>query len=323
MFGPLSIESNDAAKSSLRSAGVLALPVAVETAAQVLSLKDELHLLINRPGATSTVHLRLLPSAQEFEQLPALPMVAAGACECAYKLLVTGADEAGHPFVLSLDADGKLLWQTNLDVASPARWPVPACAPQPLIAWQSAHGKLDAASCGPEGIGERHAFDVGGPPLSLACGNQSLLAAWGEAAGILCLEITEGNVRRIHVPATFPSEVAVGACSDGACLAWMQSDAAFFTRTAAEANVVATHLQLDLQDAGGGKLALVSGPQPLVWASRAELDTAHGPRWINALVLPGKSPLVLDGFVHAAAWWGERLAVVGSQELRLFERVNE
>lgn len=321
MLRSLAIESNNANASSLRPVDALALPLAVETAAHAVQLGEELRILINQPGLNATAQLRLLPTL-EMEELPPLPLVAAGVAACVDELLVTGADEAGVPVVMRVAADGKLLWQFKLEGASPARWPAPFCATQSHIVWQTSLDKLEVASCGPNGIVASRSFNIGGPPLSVAAGSHAVWAAWSDATQIHCLEITEHAARDINLAATFPNGVAIGACNAGACLAWMQAGSVFFTRVNSETGLTENPIKLDLENAGG-TLAVVSGPHPLVRASRADFDAGEEVEWTNAIVLPCKSPVIFKGFVHALAWWGEMLAVIGWEQICLLKHVDD
>jgi|GEM_PF-3876278 len=321
MLRSLAIESNNATASSLKPVDVLALPLAVETSAYAAQLGQELRLLINLPGLqATTAHLRLLPT-REMEELPPLPLVAAGVAQCADALLLTGADEAGAPVVMKVAADGKLLWQFKLEGASHARWPAPFCATQSYIVWQTSLDKLEVASCGPDGIVDSRSFGVGGPPLSVAAGTHAVWAAWNDATQIHCLEITEQSSRSIRLAAAFPNGVAIGACPEGACLAWIQAGSVLFTRINSETEFGENTIKLDLQDTGG-TLSVVSGTQPLVRASRADFDAGEEVEWTNALALPGKSPVIFKGFVHAVAWCGEMLAVVGSEQIYLLKHTG-
>ncbi len=321
MLRSLAIESNNVNASSLRPVDVLALPLAVETSAQAVQLGEELRILINQPGLKYTTHLRLLPTL-EIEDLPPLPLVAAGVAQCADELLVTGADEAGAPVVMRVAADGKLLWQFKLEGASPTRWPAPFCATQSYIVWQTSLDKIEVASCGPNGIVDSRSFSVGGPPLSVAAGSRAVWAAWNDATQIHCLEITEQASRSLRLAATFPNGVAICACSEGACLAWIEAGSVFFTRINSETESAENPIKLDLENAGG-TLSVVSGTQPLVRASRADFDAGEEVEWMNALVLPGKSPVIFKGFVHAIAWWGEMLAVIGWEQIYLLKHAGD
>jgi hypothetical protein len=38
-------------------------------------------------------------------------------------------------------------------------------------------------------------------------------------------------------------------------------------------------------------------------------------RYVSALAVAGKTPIMIEGLVYSVAWWGEKLAVMGSDEL--------
>src|SRR5262249_51646021 len=129
---------------ALQTAGTIALPVAVETSAWAVPVGGEVRVLINQPGSTQTTQLRVLPK-HRVEPLPPLPIVVGGAAGCGRELVVTGADAKGLPLVLGVADDGKTTWQTSIDGPTPTLWPVPGCAPQPIICWQTSFDKLEVA----------------------------------------------------------------------------------------------------------------------------------------------------------------------------------
>ncbi len=316
---------------ALRLVGIVALPVVVETAAWATPAGAELRLWINRPGSARTLQLRVLPE-RRIEELPALALVAAGALRCERESILTGADPAGRALVLGVADDGGTAWRHALAGPTPTRWPVPVCAARPVVVWQTSSERLELAEIGADGIAAARSVPVGGPPLDVAGtggaggAGGAVWAAWTESAGIACAEITGQGVRAHAIAASFPSDVAVGAgpggdgCGaagpGGAWVAWTERGAAFVTRIGATpAEVVA----VDLGDAAGGTLAVVPGQQPVLWAQRGEISEGEAPRWTSALAVPGRQPVLVDGPVHAVAWWGDVLAVVGTERLYLFE----
>jgi hypothetical protein len=312
----------EASAPSLQPAGALALPVKVETAAWAVSIAGELRVLINHPGVTATTQLRVLPT-HGLEPLPSLPIVVAGAADCGQDLLVTGADADGHPLALGVEASGKVAWQSLINGPTPTRWPVPGCVPHPVVVWQTAQDKLEVARCGPGGITHQRSISIGGPPLDVAIGGHSIWSSWPTSSEIQCAEIGEHDVRTVSIAATSPSSIAIGASPKGACIAWTQGSSSFFARIVSEAKPSEPPLALDLVNAVNGTLSIVSGPEPLIWAQRGQLIEGEAPRWISALVLPGDSPLLVEGLVHAVAWWGDGVAVVGSEEIRFLKRVTK
>lgn len=318
MMRALSIHSTPAS-ARLQPAGAIALPVAVETAALAVPFADELRVLINHPSLASATQLRLL-STQTIEQLPALPMVVAAAAPCGQELLVTGADASGRPTVLGVAADGRVCWQHRLNGSVPTLWPVPGCAPQPVIAWQTTLGKLEIANCGASGIEAARSISVEGAPLDVAIGGGAVWAAWPNASEIHCIGIMDQDTRRVGIEANFPGSFALGGCPEGACIAWARGDSAFLARISSEARLTGPPVALELPRAGNVKLAVVCGPEPLVWAQRGEFIEGQEGRWTSALVLPGSSPLIVEGFVHAVAWWGNVVIVIGWEEIRFMKR---
>lgn len=305
---------------SLSPVAVVALPVAVETAAWAVPVGSELRLWINGPNARETAQLRVLPG-RRLEPLPPLPIILAGAASCGGELVVTGSDTRGQPKVLGVATDGRMLWELGIDGPTPILWPVPGCAPLPVIVSQTTPGKIEVAAVGAGGLAERRSLEVGGPPLAIAIGGGATWVVWGDASGIQGVEIGVRGVRAIHIAAPYPGDVAIAPCTEDACVAWLQDRAAFFVRIASDGKPVGPTIPIDLAGASGGRLAIVPGPQPLVWAQRGEALEGEVPRWTSALVLPGAGPpLMVEGLVHAVAWWGEEVVVVGSGELHFLKQ---
>jgi hypothetical protein len=117
------------------------------------------------------------------------------------------------------------------------------------------------------------------------------------------------------MPATF----ALGACRGVACLAWARGGSGFLARLGSSP-VTEPPASLDLRGAADGTLTLLGGPVPMVWAQRLESIEGEPARWRSVLGQPGESPLLIDGPVHAAAWWGDAVALVGTQEVMLLRR---
>lgn len=326
-MGSLSIHLQSAGASALRTIGAVALPMRVESAAWAVPVGNDLLVLVNQPGTSQTRQWRIrshdASGFDEFEShelLPPLPVVAAGAADCGQELLVTGADGRGKAIFLGATPPGQRAWQFEINGPTPIRWPVPGCAWQPVVVWQDAHGALEVAAASAAGLSGRRSIPVGGPPLEVAVGAGAVWAAWRTATAIEVVEIREHDSRSLRVPAAFASDVAIGADAVRACVAWTQADGAFFARLGAQAAPAEPAVSLDLGRARGGRLALIAGREALVWAQRAESSEHESPAWTSSLLLPGRPPLAIDGLVHAVAWWGDRVAVVGAAEIHFLQR---
>jgi hypothetical protein len=312
--------------AALRPAGAAALPIAVTTAARALDLGDELRLWINGPDAGETAQLRFR-RGRRLDRLPPgppLPIVLSDAVRCREEILAIGADARGRPLALGVSIeDGSVIWRREIEIPSPLAWPVPGCSPRPVVAWWEPAGTIVVAEIVRTGLGDRHTFATGGPPLVLSRGGKAFWAAWGDADGIHAVALGPGQERVVHLPAPRPSEVAAGLSRDGLVIAWTAGDGAFLVRFDEAGTPAGTPAPLDLADAAGGTLRIVSGPEPLVWAQRGEVVEGEPAHWVSSLVFPGLRPLLIDGLVHDVVWWGEAVVVVGSGELRLFERAGE
>lgn len=307
----------DRSSNAFRLAGIIALPVAVDTAVYTAARDDELRLWINRP-ATKTLQLRVRPD-RSIEELPPLGTVASGAARCDGEFVVTGANAEGRPVVLGLADDGTVAWQFSLDGPVPIRWPIPLCAPRPTIVWQTSTSTLEVARVDRSILAGHRAVPVGGPPLVVASAGDSIWAAWTGTSAVTCAEITETGVRAMQVPADLASDAAICGCSAGACVAWIQNGSAYFTRIVHGAAPTEPVVALDLAEAAGGTMALVAGPRAVVWAQRGEIIEGETPRWTSALVLPGWETFTVEGRVQAVVWWAGGLVVVGSEALYFVE----
>ena len=303
---------------SLAPDGVLALPVAVETAAWVTPVDDEMHIWINGPNSGETTQLRLLPTRQ-IEKLSSLPFVTAGVTACDKELVITGSDTAGQAVVLGTTTDGAVVWQFTMAGPTPTRWPVPGCTTKPVIVWQISPDKIEVADVGPNGLSLQQSVNVGGPPLDFTIGDNYIWGVWTDSSGIRGVKIGTQGIQPIHISVPFPADVAIGVCPEGPCVAWIQGSLAFLTKITSGVDLITSPPELDLADAAGGTLAIVSGREPLLWAQRGKFIEDEEPRWISALALPDSKPLMIEGFVHTVAWWGDTVVVVGSGELRFLK----
>lgn len=289
-----------------------ALPVAADTAAWAVPFGRELRLFLNRPP--STLHLRLAAGA--IESLPDVPMVLAGAAACDDGIVVTGADAAGHPIVAMTGGDGAIQWQHALAGPAPLRWPVPACLGAPAVVWQTAHRRLEVAAAGP-GIAGQRSVDVGEPPVDLSAGNGVVRAAWPTSTGVEGVEIDQRGTRAIGLQTPGrPDTVAIGGTPAGTYLVWRLGTAVYVTPLGG------TTMRVEIGEAANGTIAAVSGTKPLVWAQLLASTEPEEPRWTSSLAIPGADGLELHQFVHAVTWWGDRVAVVGVGDVRIF-RVAE
>ncbi len=305
--------------TSLAPVTAIALPVMVDTAALAVSMEDGFHLLVNHSGSWETFHFRVRQSYQ-VEQLSALPLVGTGVVGCGQEIIVTGAGSSGFPQVLGVNLDSKVAWHFQVDDLIPIHHPVPGCTPRPVVAWQRDHGNLEVADCGPAGVVHRGTFRVGGPPLEIAFGHDRIWSAWATPTGIRLAGFGQDGLSS-EIPASFASDMAVGAYPEGGCLVWTQSGTNLFGRVLADGRLAAPPEEIDLDGAAGGKLALVPGPEPLVWAQRVEIREGESPDWTSVLVIPGSLPIRIDGLVHAVAWWNEMVVIVGSETMHFLQRV--
>jgi hypothetical protein len=309
----------DARATGVVPVGLLALPVAVRTAGLAVAVEDELRILIACPEMHLTMHLRVL-STKRIESLPALPIVAAGATLCRGTLVVTGADRTGAASIIGLARDGAKAWQVTLTGPQPIRWPRPFCMLQPAIVWQTEASWLEAASVGSGTLTSRRRFPVGGPPLSFAAADGSLWAAWGDRSGTRVAEINATGTLLVEIASDAADQVAMGAHGKRASVAWTKSRSSFLANLK-DGKLAGSTTRIELAQATGGNLVVLPGPAPLVWAQHGRAIEGEVPHWVSALVRPGWQPVLIEGLVHTVAWWGDKLAVIGSEELWLLQTV--
>ena len=289
----------------------LELPIAVESAGWIVPFGDELRLLVNQPGDGTTAQYRFrLPN--QIDELSPLPGVVAGACECSGKLIVTAANEKGQPLVLTVAADGSVLWQVALAGEMPIRWPVPGCGAQLVIAWQTEFGKVESAVVTAGGLSQRSSFPAGGPPLDVAVAGDSVWAIWSDATGVFAAENASGHRHEIKLDETYTSQLAIAADGNSVWVAWERDRGAFLARVGGQQ--VAPTRKIDLSDDAGGSLTVIPGPQPLLLLRRL-IEHEEVPRWRSVLAKAGDEPFVIDGMIHSAAWWHEMVAALSPTQL--------
>jgi hypothetical protein len=322
---PLAVRPS-ARPAGFRPAAIEGLPIGVTTAARALDVGGELRLWISgpAPGETAQLRYRLGTRIEPLSPLPPLPVVLAGAARCGDHLLVTGADPLGRPLALGVSvAAGSVSWRCRIEGTSPLAWPLPGCSPRPVVAWWEPAGTIEVVAIADGGLGERTTVPAGGPPLALSRGGSEFWAAWGHADGVSAVALGRAEPRTVHLRTASPAEVAVGSVERGLAIAWAGRDGAFLARFDDAGTPVRTPVPVDLAAAAGGTLQIVPGPEPVVWAQRGDAIEGEPAHWVSALVVPGADPLLVDGLVHdVASWGGEALAVVGSAELLLLERVR-
>jgi hypothetical protein len=317
---PLVIRSLPGVPASFLPIGAVGLPVMVESAGWILPFRKGFRLWINRSGENKMMQFNVTPS-QEIGELDSLPLVGAGTVGCERGFIVTGADASGLPLVAATDADGRLSWQHVIEGPAPFRWPIPGCGRKPVILWQTDQGRVEIAEVSAKGVGRRTSFAVGGPPLDLAAAGDSVWAVWADASGVVALEATANEVKKFHLSQSYTSEIAVGVCVDGVCVAWGQPGYTFLARKHAGREAFEEPLKLDVGAAVGGTLRVIPGDEPLVHAARAWLKEGEPARVLSVLTGPGYRPLAIEGIVHSVASHGNTVVLLGETELRFLGRV--
>jgi hypothetical protein len=297
----------------------LGLPEVVETAGWVLPFGEEYRLWINRPAETKTLQFRIAPP-REIGALVSLPLTAAGVASCGEGFVVTGAAADGRPMALGTDAAGNPLWQHAIDGPEPSRWPMPGCRGAPIILWQTEERRVEVAAVGPAGLGRRSSFPVGGPPLDLAVGRDSIWAVWSDPSGILAVEVTETGAREFRLSPRHVSDVALSVCAAVVCVAWSRSSSAWLTTKQAGHGAFAEPCEVELREAVGGRLRILAGDEPLLFASRGLLREDEPVRMESVLTGPGLRPTAIEGWVHALTRRDDTVVLMGETKLLILRR---
>lgn len=298
---------------------IVPLPVAVETAAWAVAGPAELRVLVNRPGTRETLQLRVHEHGAA-ETLAPLPFVVSGAVGCDDAVVVTGARGDGTPVVAGIDATGGVGWTAVVPGPAPTRWPSPGCAAGPVVAWQTARGRLELASAGPGGLAGRRTVDVGGPPLEIVGGGGSVWAVWSDGAGVRAVEVRGGDARTVALSLRGASQVALSPAADGAVAAWAEGGTIRLATLAPGRDPERLPTLDDPDgDAGAGSLAVLSAPSPFILAQRPSEPDGEPVRWRTTVIAAGRAPVALDveTRAYAVAWWREHLVVVTAGEVRL------
>jgi hypothetical protein len=299
--------------------GSLVPPVAVQTAAWLVPIGDALYTWINGPNGRETTQLRLSPDRQ-IEPLPKLGVLTGGVVYCQQQFVLTGTDSAGLPVVLGVDTDGNEGWRYTVEGATRATiWPAPYCTGEPVVVWQTAPHTLQLATIGDSGIVSSRSIDVGMPPIHTASDGRVLYAVWADSGGIRGVEIGAQETQPIEIPMPYPDNLAVALSPKGMYAAWQQGRSVYLSEISRHANLPPSPPNIDLGDAAGGKLGIVSGTEPLLWAQQARYDHPEETEWISALARVNRAPLLIEGFVHQVVWWGDTIVVVGSLEMLFFK----
>jgi hypothetical protein len=314
---PLTFEAApDGAPSSLTPIGTIPLPFAVGTAAYALDVQGSLHAWINDPSSGRSQHVTLTSTDDLTLQAP-VPLVLAGVAECRGTLVATGSDRDGRPAVIGLAAGGGESWRHLIDGPAPTRWPVPLCPSQASVAWQSRPGRLEVAHVGVDGLTGRRSIPVDGPAVEVAAAGGNVWCVWVEPTGIRGVASGADAVQGLHIRVPAPGSVAIATCGSGICVAWESEGRASFARLTSDGELAERPSTVDLGEAAGGRIAVVPGPSPIVWVQRLLSDDAGPPRWVSALARPGGGTLMVDGPIHAATTWRDRLVLVGTVSLHL------
>jgi hypothetical protein len=303
--------------NGLTRVGMLALPVATTTAGWVIAVDSDLHLLIARPTTHETLHFRLVSSTR-VQSLPALPMVLAGAATAGGELVVTGSDRAGVALTVGVARSGAEAWRVELAGATPIRWPIPFGGLRPLIVWQTEPHWLDSADIATGVLEVRDRLPVGGPPLAVGACDGALWSAWADKSRISGVQVSDAGTAAIQIAGEAADTIAIGAESRRAWIAWTRASSSFlarFERERASSDIT----PIDLAAAAGGNLTLVLGRVPVVWSQRGQAVEGEPMRHVSALAIAGRRPIEIEGLVYSVAWWGDTLAVMGSDELWLFQ----
>jgi hypothetical protein len=298
----------------LTPVGVMGLPVAVTTSAWLAGSDDGLHLLVGEPQIGATAHLLLRRGASTLTALPPLPLVAAGVACGPDGLVITGANAGGDALIIGVSQTGEELWRCAVEGPPPMRWYVPFAMPELAVLWQVAANRIEIASIDGGVLRDRESIPVGGPPLTIAAGAGRLWAAWSEDRVTRAMVRGRDGVSSWTAAEAKADAIAIGASDERAWMAWSAAGQTFLS----ELESGSAGDRIELGRAAGGALVVAPGPFTVVWAQQI-VSNAWGERiYVSGLARRGRLPISFEGLVHAVAWWGDRLAVLGSTDLWLF-----
>jgi hypothetical protein len=301
---------------------LIALPVEAPSAAWAIAQGDALKLWINLPGSGTTFQARVDPAGAVTSHA-SLPWIVAGVAADEQTTLVTGADAGGRPIVATLRADGTPVWQHRIEGPPPLQWPVPALLPEPVIVWQRQANEVQIAKVSAAGVTDARRVAVGAPSPQIAVAGGSCWIGWLDRNGAFAKQITTddgADNEPAHWSLPGADTLALGVDARGLCGAWSAGASGGFGYLEPRGGAILDRVALDLADAAPGTLRILGGRAALVWAQRVEVREPAAPRWKNALVAPGEPACRIEGLVHATAWWGDRVAVVGSTEIVVLQR---
>lgn len=311
-----------AAMLSLTQIAVLSMPVAADTAAFAVPSDHALRVFVNQPGAHQTAQLELelaeTASQSTLEALAPLPLMAADAVACGGAYLLTGSDpHTGKALVLAVATSGAVTWRVELTGPQPTRWPVPLCAKQPYVAWQTEPGHLEVARVDERGLHDQRRVSVGGPSLELAAVGGTIWAAWADATGVHALDVLAPRASVLGVAIGRADSVALVAEPGGVRALWVRARTAYTSLV--QSSSPAQPQLIALAAHGGGKVSVLAGPLAFSQAL-ASAETDGSAVWSAELRAPGSAqPLPLPAPVRAIIRWKNRLFVVGSHELRIYD----
>jgi hypothetical protein len=198
---------------------------------------------------------------------------------------------------------------------------MPGCRGAPIILWQTEQRRLEIAAIGPRGLDRRISFAVCGPPLDLAVANDSVWAVWSDPSGILAAERTETGTRQFRLSPSYASDICLGACAKAVCVAWSRSSSAWLTAKRTGDGAFAEPCEVELREAVGGRLRILAGDEPLLFASRGLLREDEPARMESVLTGPGLRPTEIEGRVHALARRDDTVVLLGETKLLFLRRV--
>ncbi len=283
------------------------LPYRIETTAIVQQWQDDLWLLINQAGPKQTKVLKINTNGT-VEEVASLPLLASSIAICGTNLLVVGANADGQPTLLSLTPTGTIAWTYIFPEAKYLQWPVAACAPAPIVAWQQQAGQIEV---GQYDLAQQSMISL--PPLALANDQVQLRAEAAHLwvtqptdAGTEIIDLATPNRDRISILGKEKSSLRIGDTPAGIYFSWVAGREVYFQGPGtAEPTVIA-----DFANKTNGLLQVRSGGAPLLWLQNQTTSIDGETGWQSIIKTPTATKYQVDDFLFDVTWWNQNIAIV-------------
>lgn len=288
------------------------LPQAVESAARLVVLGDELRVLVNSIENHHTEQM-LITRSRDLRMLEPLPLMTASACGRRDSMVVTGSNQMGEPMIASVARDGSVSWLTALEGSMPLRWPLPGGGAPARIAWMMENGRIETAIAGPAGIADQKSFEAGGPPLEVAMSTDAAWALWSDEGGVW---LANSGGSRQKLEAHYCSELAIDASGNDVWAAWMREHEVHWKRIGDEV------VHQGATTSSTARLGITAGKEAVIALRYAETEDEKLAHWTTELILQDTEGWAVKELLHSVAWWGDNIVAAGTNSVRFLKAIE-